>query len=86
MLVFYVEEWNRTQDAAALLLSGLVLVGNVRAESVYPNVGDMPAKLDRPAISVDEQSKLKKELNDARAQQSSQEKPRGAGQSKSKKP
>ena len=63
--------------AATLLLSGLVLIGNtatdVRAESAYPNVGDLPAKLDKPSpITVDEQSKLKKELNDARDRQSSQ--------------
>jgi hypothetical protein len=58
--------------AAALLLLGLSLVGGVttdaRAESAYPNVGDLPSKRDKPAITVDEQSKLKKELNDARDQ------------------
>jgi hypothetical protein len=77
--------------AAALLLSGFSLVGDVttdaRAESAYPNVGDLPPKPDRPAITVDEQSKLKKELNDARDQQNSPMKARhGAAQSKSKKP
>jgi len=77
--------------AATLLLSGLVLIGNaatdVRAESAYPNVGDLPAKPDKPSpITVDEQSKLKKELNDARDHQNSQVKGGdGAAQQKSKK-
>ena len=73
--------------AAALLLSGLVLVGDARAESAYPNVGDLPDKPDKPSpITVDEQSKLKKELNDARDRQSSQVKGGdGAAQQKSKK-
>ena len=77
--------------AAALFLSGLVLVGDagtyVRAESAYPNVGDLPAKPDKPSpITVDQQSKLKKELNDARDHQNSQVKGGdGAAQQKSKK-
>jgi len=77
--------------AAALLLLGLVVVGgaatDVRAESAYPNVGDLPAKSDKPSpITVDEQSKLKKELNDARDRQNSQVKGGdGAAQQKSKK-
>ncbi len=77
--------------AAALLLSGLVLVGDaatdVRAESAYPNVGDLPAEPDKPSpITVDEQSKLKKELNDARDRQNSRVKGgNGAAQQKSKK-
>ena len=62
--------------AATLLLSGLVLgdvATDVRAESAYPNVRDLPAKPHKPSpITVDEQSKLKKELNDARDRQSSQ--------------
>ena len=77
--------------AAALLLSGLVLVGgaatDVRAGSAYPNIGDLPAKPNKPSpITVDEQSKLKKELNDARDRQNSQVKGGdGAAQQKSKK-
>jgi len=77
--------------AAALLLLGLAVVGgaatDVRAESAYPNVGDLPAKPDKPSpITVDEQSKLKKELNDARDRQNSQVKGGdGAAQQKSKK-
>ena len=77
--------------AAALLLSSLVLVGDadtdVRAESAYPNVGELPAKPDKPSpITIDEQSKLKKELNDARGRQNSQVKGGDApAQQKSKK-
>jgi hypothetical protein len=77
--------------AAALLLSGLSLVGDAttdaRAESAYPNVEDLPRKSDKPAMTVDEQSKLKKELNDARDRQNSQAKAKdGAVRPKSKKP
>ena len=77
--------------AAALLLSGLSLVGDAttdaRAESAYPNVEAPPPRRDKPAMTVDEQSKLKKELNDARDRQNSQVKARdGAAQPKSKKP
>jgi hypothetical protein len=77
--------------AAAVLVSGLSLVGDAttdaRAESAYPNVGDLPSKRDKPAITVDEQSKLKKELKDAYDRQNSQAKARdGAAQQKSKKP
>jgi hypothetical protein len=76
--------------AVALLLSGLSLVGDAatdaRAESAYPNVEDLPLKRDKPPITVDEQSKLKKELNDARDRQNSQVKGRdGAAQQKSQK-
>jgi hypothetical protein len=77
--------------AAALVLSLLSRVGDAttdaRAESAHPNVGDMPAKRDKPPITVDEQSKIKKELNDARDRQNSQAKARdGPAQPKSKKP
>jgi len=76
--------------AAALLLSGLVLVGDaatdVWAESAYPNVGDLPAKANKPSpIAVDEQSKLKKELNDARDRQNSQVKAEMARRNKNPK-
>ena len=77
--------------AAAVLMLGLSLVGDAttdaRAESTYPSVGDLPPKRDKPAMTVDEQSKLKKELNDARDRKNSQAKARdGAAQPKSKKP
>jgi hypothetical protein len=78
-----------TSLVAAALLSLLSLVGDAatdgRAESAYPNVGDVPATRDKPPITVDEQSRLKKELNDARDRQSTQGKA-GAAQPKSKKP
>jgi hypothetical protein len=61
--------------AAALLLSSLSLVGDAiteaRAESASPNA-ELPPKADKPAMTVDEQSKLKKELNNARDRQTSQ--------------
>jgi hypothetical protein len=81
---------NGSLIAAALLLSSLSLAGDAatdaRAESAYPNVGDLPLKRDKPPIAVDEQSKLKKELNDARDRQNSQVKARdGAAPQKSKK-
>jgi hypothetical protein len=80
-----------TLFAAAVLMLGLSLIGDAttaaRAESAYPSVGDLPPKHDKPAMTVDEQSKLKKELNDARDRKNSQAKARdGAAQPKSKKP
>jgi hypothetical protein len=77
--------------AATLLLSSLSLVGDAttdaRAESTYPSVGDLPPKRDKPAMTVDEQSKFRKELNDARDRQNSQVKAKdGAVRPKSKKP
>jgi hypothetical protein len=77
--------------AAGLLLSGLSPVGNAttdaRAESASPKVEDLAPKRDKPAMTVDEQSKLKKELNVARDRQNPQVKARdGAAQPKSKKP
>jgi hypothetical protein len=78
--------------AAALLLSGLSLVGgatgDARAESAYPNVEDLPPGRDTPRMTVDEQSKLKKELNDARDRQTSSQVKAGgnAARPKPKKP
>jgi hypothetical protein len=65
--------------AAALLVSGLSLgmCADARAEatttpkqSAYPPVHDLPAKPDKPAMTADEQSKLKKDLINARDRQS----------------
>jgi hypothetical protein len=80
-----------TSLVAAALLSGLSLVGDAttdaRAESAYPSVGDLPPKREKPAMTVDEQSKLKEELNDARDRLNSPVKVRnGAARPKSKKP
>jgi|SRR6516165_10243598 hypothetical protein len=61
--------------AEVLLLSGLWLgmCADARAESTttpkqraYPQVQDLPAQPDKSAMTPDEQSKLKKELIDAR--------------------
>jgi hypothetical protein len=43
-----------------------------RAQNAYPSVGDIPPRPDKPAMTVDEQSKLRKELNEARERQKSQ--------------
>jgi hypothetical protein len=77
--------------AAALLPSSLSLAGDATtdawAESAYPNAEDLPPKPDKPAMTLDEQSKLKKELNDARNRQTPQVKAReGAPRPKPKKP
>ena len=66
--------------AEVLLLSGLWLgmCADARAESTttpkqraYPQVQDLPAQPDKSAMTPDEQSKLKKELIDARDRQTS---------------
>ena len=82
---------TRSLAAAALLLSGLLLVegaiADAHAENAYPDVENLPPKRDEPAMTVDEQSKLKKELNDARDRQTSQVKAKENPQRpKSKKP
>jgi hypothetical protein len=77
--------------ATALLLSVPLLSGGAiaaaRAESAYPNVQDLPPKPEKPGMTVDEQAKLKKELNDARDRQSSRTKAKdSAARPKSLKP
>jgi hypothetical protein len=59
---------------------------DARAESAYPNVEVMPPKRDEPTMTVDEQSRLKKELNDARDRQSELKAKEDAQRSKPKKP
>jgi len=80
--------------AAALLASGLWLgmCADARAEATtapkqraYPQVEDVPAKPDKPAMTADEQAKLKKDLIDARDRQTSKAGGSAAG-SKTKKP
>ena len=34
----------------------------VRAQNAYPNIDDIPPRPDKPAMTLDEQSKLRKEL------------------------
>jgi uncharacterized caspase-like protein len=41
-------------------------------QSAYPHVQDLPAQRDKPAMTTDEQSKLKKDLINARDRQTSQ--------------
>jgi hypothetical protein len=57
--------------AAVLLLFGNTITVS-RAQNAYPNVGDVPPRPDKPAMTVDEQSKLRKELTEARERQKSQ--------------
>ena len=67
--------------ASAMLLSVIALLPLAsRAEEAarpkttgYPAVGDVPPRPDKPAMTADEQSKLKKELSAARDRQ-----PRGS--------
>jgi hypothetical protein len=73
--------------AVALLLSALMFGGQARAESAYPAVQDMPPKRDQPAMTVNEQSKLKKELMNARDRQTPKvEDKGGAARAKGKRP
>ncbi len=58
--------------AAALFLIFGNTITVARAQDAYPNVGDVPARPDKPAMTVDEQSKLRKELTEARERQKSQ--------------
>ena len=43
-------------------------------QNVYPRVQDPPATRDKPAMTADEQAKLKKDLIDARDRQTSKAK------------
>jgi hypothetical protein len=62
--------------ASAMLLSIIWLLPRVaqaletgRPATGYPAIGDVPPKPDQPAMTTDEQSKLKKELSAARDRQ-----------------
>lgn len=75
--------------ATAALLLGLSFCGSApcAAESSYPRVQDQAPAREKPALTVNEQSKLKEELINARDRQTSQVKAKdGAAQPKSKKP
>lgn len=75
--------------ATAALLLGLSFCGSApcAAESAYPRVQDQAPAREKPALTVNEQSKLKKELVKARDRQTSQVKARdGAALAKTKKP
>jgi hypothetical protein len=86
-----VSKKNRVLVTTTLLLAGLLLIedasSDARAESAYLPVGVTPPLRDEPTMTVDEQSKLKKELSDARDRQTSNFKAKDDAQrSKSKKP
>jgi hypothetical protein len=85
---------TRSLAAAALLVSGLWfgMCTDARAEATTapkqrasPQVEDVRAKPDKPAMTADEQAKLKKDLIDARDRQTSKAK-QGAIRSKPIKP
>ena len=90
------DEETTSLAVAVLLLSGLWLsmCAAARAEatttpkqSAYPAVHDLPAKPDKPAMTADEQSKLKKDLINARDRQTSHVKAKeGASRPKPIKP
>jgi hypothetical protein len=82
--------------AAAIMLSAVLLVaclisastdaraqesGRVRAPG-YPAVEDVPPRPEKPAMTTDEQSKLKKDLAAARDRQVPKGKSSGAGAAK----
>jgi hypothetical protein len=80
---------RRTGPLATAALLCLSFCGSApcAAESAYPRVQDQAPAREKPALTVNEQSKLKKELVKARDRQTSQVKARdGAAQAKSKKP
>ena len=67
---------SQNEKTALMVAAALFLVfGNTItvawAQDAYPNVGDVPARPDKPAMTVDEQSKLRKELTEARERQKS---------------
>jgi hypothetical protein len=78
--------------AAAVLVLGLSLCSSAAPADEptgrsYPRVQDQPPAREKPALTVNEQSKLKEELMNARNRQNSQVKAKdGAAQPKSKKP
>ena len=78
--------------AAAMLTMGLSLWNNAApadesSVGAYPRVQDQPPDREKPALTVNAQSKLKEELINARNRQNFQVKAKdGAAQSKSKKP
>jgi hypothetical protein len=76
---------TKSLATAALLLSGLWfgMCADARAEattapkqSAYRGVQDPAATRDKPAMTADEQAKLKKDLIDARDRQTSKAKPK----------
>jgi hypothetical protein len=83
-----------TSFATAALLLLAHSISTARAEttavpkqSAYSRVQDLPPKREKPGMTVDEQSKLKKELIDARDRQTSHVKAgESAARPKTKKP
>ena len=76
--------------ASAMLLSviSLLPLASQAAETArpkttgYPAVGDVPPRPDKPAMTADEQSKLKKELSTARDRQEGRQETKQTSKSK----
>jgi hypothetical protein len=69
--------------AAAVLMLGLSLCSSAApagesSVGTYPRVHDLPPAREKPALTVNEQSRLKEELINARDRQTSQVKARDA--------
>ncbi len=72
---------GKTRSLAALTLGLSLSAGAVSAETstrVYPPVFDRPPASEKPALTVDEQSKLRDALAKARDHQNSQVKTKDA--------
>jgi hypothetical protein len=90
------KDGTTARSITAALLSGLLLgtTAELRAEDAttpktgaYPAVEDVPPRPEKPGMTVDEQSKLKQELINARDRQTPQAKAKqDAPRQKSKKP
>jgi hypothetical protein len=70
--------------AASVMLLSVVLLAPIRSQAEeaahpnaggYPAVGDVPSRPDKPAMTTDEMSKLKKDLGAARDRQIGKGKP-----------
>jgi hypothetical protein len=92
MLSLMLRNGKTTSLTAAALLLWALVISTARAESTavpkqsaYPQVQDPPSDREKPAMTADEQAKLKKELIDARDRQTSKAGGSAAG-SKTKKP
>jgi hypothetical protein len=55
---------------------------SARPKADYPSVGDVPPRPEKPAMTTEQQLKLKKELGAARDRQATKGKSSGAGAAK----
>ena len=71
---------------AALIAAPGGVVTSARAQIDTPNLQDAPPQASRPSMSLDEQRKLKKELNSTRYRLESRPKANEKARMKAKKP